>query len=73
MPSPVSLPGEMRVELLNQTALELGFYDDGPYEVADNKDFNARLIPVPYHSYMGRIRPPCSLLPLGTGDKERAV
>ncbi|XP_015258259.1 PREDICTED: integrin alpha-7 isoform X1 [Cyprinodon variegatus] len=52
-PGTYNWKGEMRVELLNQTALELGFYDDGPYEVADNKDFNARLIPVPYHSYMG--------------------
>ncbi|XP_061687854.1 integrin alpha-7 isoform X2 [Syngnathoides biaculeatus] len=43
----------MRVQLLNQTLLELGFFDDGPYEVADQKQRNARLIPVPYHSYLG--------------------
>ncbi|KAK7886754.1 hypothetical protein WMY93_026375 [Mugilogobius chulae] len=45
--------GEMRVQLLNQTLLDLGFYDDGPYEVADQKQLNAQLIPVPYHSYLG--------------------
>lgn len=53
----------MRVQLLNQTLLDLGFYDDGPYEVADQKQLNAELIPVPSHSYLGRICPPCSLLP----------
>uniref|UniRef100_A0A667ZLE4 Integrin subunit alpha 7 n=1 Tax=Myripristis murdjan TaxID=586833 RepID=A0A667ZLE4_9TELE len=43
----------MRVQLLNQTLLDLGLYDDGPYEVADQKQLNAQLIPVPYHSYLG--------------------
>lgn len=60
--SPVSLSGEMRVQLLNQTLLDLGLYDDGPYEVADQKQLNAQLIPVPYHSYLGRICPRRSLL-----------
>lgn len=63
-PSPASLSGEMRVQLLNQTLLDLGLYDDGPYEVADQKQLNAKLIPVPYHSYLGRICPRCSLLPV---------
>ncbi|MEQ2179079.1 hypothetical protein GOODEAATRI_020949, partial [Goodea atripinnis] len=56
-PGTYNWKGEMRVELLNQTVLDLGFYDDGPYEVADHKELNALLIPVPYHSYLGRIRP----------------
>lgn len=60
--SPFSIPGEMRVQLLNQTLLDLSFYDDGPYEVADQKQLNAQLIPVPYHSYLGRTCPPYSLL-----------
>lgn len=60
-PSPICIPGEMRVQLLNQTLLDLGLYDDGPYEVADQKQLNAQLIPVPYHSYLGRICPPCWL------------
>lgn len=54
----ISFAGEMRVQLLNQTLLELGFYDEGPYEVADQKQLNSQLIPVPYHSYLGRTCPP---------------
>ncbi|XP_033823090.1 integrin alpha-7 isoform X1 [Periophthalmus magnuspinnatus] len=52
-PGTYNWKGEMRVQLLNQTLLDLGFYDDGPYEVADQKQLNAQLIPVPYHSYLG--------------------
>ncbi|XP_077459786.1 integrin alpha-7 isoform X1 [Stigmatopora argus] len=52
-PGTYNWKGEMRAQLLNQTLLDLGFYDDGPYEVADQKQLNARLIPVPYHSYLG--------------------
>lgn len=69
-PSPASLSGEMRVQLLNQTLLDLGLYDDGPYEVADQKQLNAQLIPVPYHSYLGRICPRCSLLPVHRREGE---
>lgn len=66
----------MRVQLFNQTLLDLGLYDDGPYEVADQKQLNAQLIPVPYHSYLGRIRPtphppPAHCRPC-TGGDERA-
>uniref|UniRef100_A0A8C8HR00 Integrin alpha-2 domain-containing protein n=1 Tax=Oncorhynchus tshawytscha TaxID=74940 RepID=A0A8C8HR00_ONCTS len=52
-PGTYNWKGTMRVQLLNQTLLDLGFYDDGPYEVADEKQLNAQLIPVPYHSYLG--------------------
>lgn len=69
-PSPVSFSGEMRVQLLNQSLLDLGLYDDGPYEVADQKQLNAQLIPVPYHSYLGRICPRCSLLPEHRRERE---
>lgn len=69
--SHVSIPGEMRVQLLNQTLLDMGFYDDGPYEVADEKQLNAQLIPVPSHSYLGRTRP--SLLTAACAqERERA-
>ncbi|KAK1799819.1 hypothetical protein P4O66_006347 [Electrophorus voltai] len=51
-PGTYNWKGELRVQLLNQTLLDLGFYDDGPYEVADEKQLNASLIPVPYHSYL---------------------
>lgn len=70
VPSPVSIPGELRVQLLNQTLLDLGLYDDGPYEVADQKQLNAQLIPVPSHSYLGRTRPLCSLLPVHRRERE---
>uniref|UniRef100_A0A8C7CJN7 Integrin subunit alpha 7 n=1 Tax=Oncorhynchus kisutch TaxID=8019 RepID=A0A8C7CJN7_ONCKI len=52
-PGTYNWKGTMRVQLLNQTLLDLGFYDDGPYEVADERQLNAQLIPVPYHSYLG--------------------
>ncbi|XP_046731047.1 integrin alpha-7 isoform X2 [Silurus meridionalis] len=52
-PGTYNWKGEMRVQLLNQTLLDLGYYDDGPYEVADEKQLNAALIPLPYHSYLG--------------------
>ncbi|XP_051804526.1 integrin alpha-7 isoform X1 [Acanthochromis polyacanthus] len=52
-PGTYNWKGEMRVQLFNQTLLDLGYYDDGPYEVADQKQLNAQLIPVPYHSYLG--------------------
>lgn len=70
VPSHICLSGEMRVQLLNQTLLDLGLYDDGPYEVADQKELNAQLIPVPSHSYLGRICPPCSLLPVHRRERE---
>lgn len=47
------LPGELRVELFNQTVLELGTYDDGPYEVAGENSQKPELIPLPSHSYLG--------------------
>ncbi|KAL2091463.1 hypothetical protein ACEWY4_013726 [Coilia grayii] len=52
-PGTYNWKGEMRVQLLNQTVLELGYYDDGPYEVAGEKELNAAHIPVPAHSYLG--------------------
>uniref|UniRef100_A0A3Q1BEE9 Integrin alpha-2 domain-containing protein n=1 Tax=Amphiprion ocellaris TaxID=80972 RepID=A0A3Q1BEE9_AMPOC len=52
-PGTYNWKGEMRVQLFNQTLLNLGYYDDGPYEVADQKQLNAQLIPLPYHSYLG--------------------
>uniref|UniRef100_A0AAR2JB23 Integrin alpha-2 domain-containing protein n=1 Tax=Pygocentrus nattereri TaxID=42514 RepID=A0AAR2JB23_PYGNA len=52
-PGTYNWKGEMRVQHLNQSLVDLGFYDDGPYEIADEKRQNATLIPVPYHSYLG--------------------
>ena len=65
----------MRVQLINQTVLELGYYDDGPYEVAGEKQLNAALIPVPYHSYLGTaqralpLRPPSPVGGHGEGPQ----
>uniref|UniRef100_A0A8C6LC35 Integrin subunit alpha 7 n=1 Tax=Nothobranchius furzeri TaxID=105023 RepID=A0A8C6LC35_NOTFU len=56
-PGTYNWKGSMQVQLLNQSVFDLGYYDDGPYEVADHKEHNSRLIPVPNHSYLGRIRP----------------
>uniref|UniRef100_A0AAY4EKN8 Integrin alpha-2 domain-containing protein n=1 Tax=Denticeps clupeoides TaxID=299321 RepID=A0AAY4EKN8_9TELE len=52
-PGTYNWKGEMRVQLLNLTVLDLGYYDNGPYEVADEKMLDSDLIPVPYHSYLG--------------------
>ncbi|KAJ7999299.1 hypothetical protein DPEC_G00192940 [Dallia pectoralis] len=52
-PGTYNWKGEFRVQLINQTLLDTGFYDDGPYEVADEKQLNAQLVPVPYNSYLG--------------------
>ncbi|XP_075708276.1 integrin alpha-7 isoform X1 [Rhinoderma darwinii] len=52
-PGTYNWKGEMRVELFNQTVLELGTYDDGPYEVAGENSQKPELIPLPSHSYLG--------------------
>lgn len=43
----------MRVEQKNNTLLEMGFYDDGPYEVGDESRLDPVLVPVPANSYLG--------------------
>lgn len=45
--------GTLRVELLNQSSLDLLRYDDGPYEAGGEKDQDPSLIPVPANSYLG--------------------
>ncbi|XP_015199723.2 integrin alpha-7 isoform X2 [Lepisosteus oculatus] len=52
-PGTYNWKGELRVQLLNQSMLYLDFFDDGPYEVADEKKQDESLIPVPYNSYLG--------------------
>ncbi|XP_071991205.1 integrin alpha-7 isoform X1 [Engystomops pustulosus] len=52
-PGTYNWKGELRVELFNQTVLELGTYDDGPYEVAGENSLKPELIPLPSHSYLG--------------------
>ncbi|XP_069509821.1 integrin alpha-7 isoform X1 [Ambystoma mexicanum] len=52
-PGTYNWKGELRVELFNQTSIDLGNYDDGPYEVGGEKSQDARLIPLPSNSYLG--------------------
>ncbi|XP_056418158.1 integrin alpha-7 isoform X3 [Hyla sarda] len=52
-PGTYNWKGELRAELFNQTILELGTYDDGPYEVAGENSQKPELIPLPSHSYLG--------------------
>ncbi|XP_042750351.1 integrin alpha-7 isoform X4 [Lagopus leucura] len=52
-PGTYNWKGNMRVELLNQSSLDLLRYDDGPYEAGGEKDQDPSLIPVPANSYFG--------------------
>ncbi|XP_071388011.1 integrin alpha-6 isoform X2 [Centroberyx affinis] len=45
--------GIVRAEQKNNTLLEMGFYDDGPYEVGDENLLDPDLVPVPANSYLG--------------------
>lgn len=42
------------MEQKNTTLLEMGVYDDGPYEVGDENILNPELVPVPANSYLGK-------------------
>ncbi|XP_044221590.1 integrin alpha-6 isoform X1 [Thunnus albacares] len=52
-PGAYNWKGIVRVEQKNNTLLEMGVYDDGPYEVGDENLFNPDLVPVPANSYLG--------------------
>ncbi|XP_072214148.1 integrin alpha-7 isoform X2 [Excalfactoria chinensis] len=52
-PGTYNWKGNVRVELLNQSSLDLLRYDDGPYEAGGEKDQDPSLIPVPANSYFG--------------------
>lgn len=47
--------GNVRAELYSHHMVHMGIYDDGPYEVGDERKLEAKLVPVPAHSYLGRI------------------
>ncbi|KAG7255895.1 hypothetical protein CRUP_000002 [Coryphaenoides rupestris] len=49
----VQSQGIVRMEQKNNTLLEMGFYDDGPFEVGDENLLYPDLVPVPANSYMG--------------------
>lgn len=52
-PGAYNWKGVVRVEQKNNTLLEMGVYDDGPYEVGDESLLSADLVPVPANSYLG--------------------
>uniref|UniRef100_A0A8C5GPN0 Integrin alpha-6-like n=1 Tax=Gouania willdenowi TaxID=441366 RepID=A0A8C5GPN0_GOUWI len=52
-PGAYNWKGVVRVEQKNNTLLEMGIYDDGPYEVGDEHLLNPDLWPVPANSYLG--------------------
>ena len=62
------------MEQKNNTLLEMGVYDDGPYEVGDEHLLNPDLVPVPANSYLGECLPTkynraifvCHLHPVGS-------
>ncbi|CAL9690248.1 unnamed protein product [Knipowitschia caucasica] len=52
-PGAYNWKGIVRVEQKNNTLLEMGIYDDGPYEVGDENLLNSELVPMPANSYLG--------------------
>ncbi|KAJ8352119.1 hypothetical protein SKAU_G00235950 [Synaphobranchus kaupii] len=52
-PGAYNWKGIVRVEQKNSTLLELGIFDDGPYEVGDENRFDQALVPAPANSYLG--------------------
>lgn len=52
-PGAYNWKGVVRVEQKNNTLLEMGVYDDGPYEVGDEHLLNPELVPLPANSYLG--------------------
>lgn len=45
------------MEQKNNTLLEMGIYDDGPYEVGGENHLNPDLVPLPANSYLGECQP----------------
>eukprot|EP00066_Takifugu_rubripes_P018741 XP_011608007.1 PREDICTED: integrin alpha-6 isoform X1 [Takifugu rubripes] len=52
-PGAYNWKGIVRMEQKNNTLLEMGVYDDGPYEVGDEHLLNPDLVPLPANSYLG--------------------
>ncbi|XP_060900393.1 integrin alpha-6-like isoform X1 [Labrus mixtus] len=52
-PGAYNWKGIVRLEQKNDTLLELGIYEDGPFEAGDENDKNPDLIPAPPNSYLG--------------------
>ncbi|XP_041659273.1 integrin alpha-6-like isoform X2 [Cheilinus undulatus] len=52
-PGAYNWKGIVRLEQKNDTLLELGIYDDGPFEVGDENEKDPDLVPAPTNSYLG--------------------
>ncbi|XP_041117785.1 integrin alpha-6-like isoform X2 [Polyodon spathula] len=52
-PGTYNWKGFVRVEQRNNTLVDLGILEDGPYEVGDETRFDENLVPVPANSYLG--------------------
>ncbi|KAI3375067.1 hypothetical protein L3Q82_021581, partial [Scortum barcoo] len=48
-----SPPGVVRLEQKNDTLIDMGIYDDGPFEAGDENEKNPDLVPAPPNSYLG--------------------
>lgn len=48
----------VRLEQKNDTLLDLGIYDDGPFEAGDENEKNPDLVPAPANSYLGKMLTP---------------
>lgn len=45
--------GLVRLEQKNDTFIEMGIYDDGPFEAGDENEKNPDLVPAAPNSYLG--------------------
>ncbi|KAJ8255406.1 hypothetical protein GJAV_G00204530 [Gymnothorax javanicus] len=52
-PGAYNWKGTVRVEQKNTTLLEMGIFDDGPFEAGDANRLDQNLVPVPANSYLG--------------------
>ncbi|XP_005920645.1 integrin alpha-6b isoform X1 [Haplochromis burtoni] len=52
-PGAYNWKGIVRVEQKNDSFIEMGIFDDGPYEAGDENQKNPYLVPVPASSYLG--------------------
>uniref|UniRef100_A0A3Q3W2U0 Uncharacterized protein n=1 Tax=Mola mola TaxID=94237 RepID=A0A3Q3W2U0_MOLML len=52
-PGAYNWKGVVRLEQKNDTFLEMGIYDDGPFEAGDENEKNPDLVPAPANSYLG--------------------
>ncbi|KAM6918919.1 integrin alpha-6-like isoform 2-T2 [Xenentodon cancila] len=52
-PGAYNWKGIVRLEQKNDTLLEMGIYDDGPFETGDENEKNPDLVPAPANSYLG--------------------